>query len=201
MMSFLLPITWLPKKLGTANYKMSKWKTLSEKTVYTTSLFKVKKKEFELPNGSKRSYSIIERESASMVFPLDKDGNIYLLRQYRYIFDTEIIEAVAGYIDKGEKSLDTAKRELKEEAGIIARKWDKLVESQGSSSVIKMDIELFLAQDLSFERATPTESEQIELVKMPVGEAVKKVLSGEIKNSPTVIGILMIDKLKQTGKI
>lgn len=180
---------------------MIKWQLLSEEVVYDAPLFKVKKKKFKLPNGSFRNYSVIERNPASMVFPIDEDCNIYLLKQYRYIFDTEILEAVAGYIDKGEKSIDTAKRELKEEAGIIARKWDKIAESQGSSSIIKMDIDLFLARNLSFEDANPTESEQIELVKISIKEAVQRVLKGEIKNSPTVIGILVIDKLKQMGKI
>lgn len=180
---------------------MIKWKTLSEKTIYESKLFRVKEKEFKLPNGKVKIYPIVERRPTAIVFPLDEKNNVYLIRQYRYLFDSELLESVAGFIEYGEEAEDTAKRELLEEAGIKAGIWTKIAQIEGSSSVSRIPGNLFVARDLTFEKPKLDESEQIEIVKLSLAEATDKIINGEIRNSSTITGILLIDTLIKRGKL
>ena len=127
--------------------------------------------------------------------------NIYLIRQYRYLLGRDTLEAVAGMVEKGESPLTCAKRELKEEAGIIAGQWELLMQVDGSGSTTFVPGNLFLARDLEVTRAKNDASEVIEVVKMPLTKAVEKIFTGEITTSSTIIGIMMLDKLRREKKI
>ena len=94
-----------------------------------------------------------------------------------------------------------AARELKEETGIIAGNWDKIMEVEMSASVIKSPAHIFIARQLKFEDQNLDHDEEISLVKISLDEAIEKVVSGEIKTGSTIIGILMIDKLRREGKL
>jgi 8-oxo-dGTP pyrophosphatase MutT (NUDIX family) len=117
------------------------------------------------------------------------------------LYDKIIVEAVAGHIDPGESPLKAAKRELKEEAGIIAGQWEELLRVDDSASVIRSTMHIFLARDLEEGESNPEESEEIKLIKMPLSEAIEKVSKREITNGSTVIGLLYLDKLRKEKKI
>src|SRR3989344_4716503 len=136
---------------------MNKWKIKSQNIVFSQKLFKVKKQKILLPNGKEREYSIVERQPISVIFPISDKLELYLISQFRYLFDKKILEAVAGHIDEGETPLEAAKRELKEE--------------------------------------------KIELVKMSIENAIKKIMDGEIKTAATIIGVFLLDKLNKEGRL
>jgi len=172
-----------------------------KKSIYNSKLFKVEQEEILLPNGKKKIYDFVERVPIVIVFPITPDYDIYLISEYRTLHKKRVIEAVAGHVDKGESVLETAKRELKEEVGLSGARWDQLAEIKAAGSVIRSDMTLFTVRDLEVGKPSPEEGEDIILLKMPMDEAVEKVMSGEINISSAVIGILLIDKLRREGKI
>lgn len=178
-----------------------KFEVISQKTVYRAKLFEVKEQEVLLPDSSKHKYEIVERKSTVSIFPFTDKYDLYLISQYRPIFKKRIIEAVSGHIDKGETSLAAAKRELKEEVGMSASQWEEIARIEMAASVIKHTAHLFIARDLENGTPNPDAGEDIVLVKLSFNEAVAKVMNREINNSATIIGILMLDKLRNEKKL
>lgn len=171
------------------------------KTVLKTDRFEVKKEEILLEKGRKSFHYNVYKRDAVSIFPITEFLDLYLIDEYRYLHNKRILEAVAGYVDEGESSLTAAKRELKEEAGLIASDWEEIGRVEMASSVFKGMQYLFLARNLELGDAAPEPSEQIEVVKMPLEEALEKIMLGEIRNSSTMIGIFILDKLKQQKKL
>ncbi|KKR76435.1 MAG: NUDIX hydrolase [Candidatus Levybacteria bacterium GW2011_GWA2_40_8] len=180
---------------------MDRWKTLSKKTLLTSELFEVTQTKFKLPNGKIKVREDVIRKPTVCVFPVDGQ-NIYLISEYRELWDERMLHAVAGFVDKkGETILDTAKRELMEEAGLQASQWEEISRYRLAASVIKGTTSLFLARDLEFSKQNLMDDEKIKVVKLSLKDAVSKVLTGEISDSATMVGILMIEKLRRQKKI
>lgn len=180
---------------------MSQWKIVSQKTILKADLFKVKEIELKNSAGKSKIHRIAERDTIVSVFPLTNQYEIYLLSQYRYTLGKTVLEAVAGHVEKEESTIAAAKRELKEEAGISALQLEEIARIEMSGSVFKSKAHLFLAKELEMGDNNPDESEEISLVKMPLSEAVEKVMLGEINHATSMIGILMLDKLRKEKKL
>lgn len=180
---------------------MSRIKVISQKNILKTDFFDVNEVDLELSTGSKRRHYDVIRRPAVSVFPITVTQEIYLVSQYRYMLERTTLEAVAGFIDGNEEPMDAAKRELSEELGLTAEVWKQISDVTMSASVIKQKQYLFLASGLHEGVAHPEEIEDITLIKMPLSEAVKKVMDGIIDTAATQIGILMLDKMRQEGKI
>ncbi len=178
---------------------MSKIRVISQKPVFKATLFEVF--ETRLIAGKKHTYHEVRKDPVVSVFPINEKGEIYLLSQYRYFFKDYIVEEVAGYIDRGERPLAAAKRELQEEAGIKAGKWTRLGSADLAASIIKGEYYLFLAQDLKLGSAQPEDDEDLSVITMPLAGAVDMVLSGKIRTAICMLGILLLDKLNQEGKL
>ena len=180
---------------------MDKWKVISQKSVYKARFFEVKEEEVLLPNNKKHTLATVERRPTVNVFPLTDTNDLYLISEYRQMFKKRILEAVSGHIDKDESSLAAGKRELKEEVGMSAYQWEEIARIEKSASVIKETSHLFLARDLELGKPEPEEGEDITLVKLSLNDAAAKVMSGEINNAATMIGILILDKLRSEKKL
>lgn len=180
---------------------MSQWKIISQKSVFKAELFKVKEIILKNSAGKTLIHHEAERTPTVSVFPLTDSYEIYLISQYRYMLKTTVLEAVAGYINKDETAIAAARRELKEETGIEAQQLEEIARVQMAGSVFKATANLFLAKGLEVGKTDFDESEEIAIVKMPLSVAVEKVLSGEINHSASMIGILMLDKLKREKKL
>src|SRR3989442_10620 len=105
---------------------MNHAKVVSQKTILESQHFHVKENKLKLPNGEIRTHRNVYKGPSVFLFPLSKKHELYLIRQYRYLLQKEVIEAIAGYVDKGESSIAAAKRELKEEGGIEAGQIEEL---------------------------------------------------------------------------
>ncbi len=176
-------------------------KVLSEKTVLTADFFKINEVNLELKDGSKRTYLQGRRDPSISVIPMDKNGDIYLIKEYRYMYKKYLLQTVGGMVEHGLSALDTAKKELQEEAGITATDWLELGKYQAASSILTWETRLFLAKGLSMVKRDLEEAEEISVVKLPLQEAIEKVLTGEINTAAAVTNILWVDKLRQSGKI
>lgn len=176
------------------------FKIVSQKKVFKAELFEVEETKIQL-NKNIKTYDDIYRKPTVSVFPLTNLYEIYLISEYRRLHKKNVLAAVAGFVNEGESTLNAARRELKEETGIIAAHWEEIARIEMAASVIKATSHLFLAKGLEIEKPALEEDEKITLIKLPLSKAVEKVMLGEINISPAVIGILLIDKLKREKKI
>ena len=180
---------------------MNRWKIVSQKTTLKTELFDVKEIKYKNAEGKIKLHHQAERTSVVSVFPLTDKYEIYLISQYREMLKKTVLEAVAGYVNKDETTIAAAKRELKEEAGIEALQLEEIARIQMAGSVFKSAVNLFLAKGLEIGDNNPEDDEKIAVVKMPLKEAAEKVMTGEINHSASMIGILMLDKLRTEKKL
>lgn len=172
-----------------------------QEKIYKSRLFEVTKSIVKLPNGKEKVYDDVYVHPSVFIFPLTNKNEIYLIYEYRYLLKKTILSAVAGFIEKGETSIQAAKRELKEEGGLAASQWEELLRFNTENSVVYSQKHLFLARDLEVVEKALEEDEEIKLVKISMREAVEKVFTGEISGAGTIIGILLLDKLRRQKKI
>lgn len=179
---------------------MNKIEITSSDTKIDAGLFKVVEQTVKGDFGTKTRH-LVDREPVVYIFPLTPEYDVYLTSQYRYNHGKHIIDGVAGYVDPGEDPLVAAKRELKEEAVITADELGKIGEFEIGAGVLKGKVHTYFAKGLSHGDTEFDEEEDIELLKMPLSEAVNKVISGEINITACCLGLLLLDKLKQEGKV
>jgi len=173
------------------------WKTLSSKTVYENAWLELSHREVITPGGSNGIYGLVKfKNQAIGILPIDKDNNIYLVGQFRYAIDEYTWEIPEGGGALEADPLDAAKRELKEETGLVAETWTKLGRIHTSNSATNEEGFLFIAEDLNQLEAEPEDTEELQVKKVPLSQAVEMVMRSEITDSLSVCAILMAARLK-----
>ena len=134
-----------------------------------------------LPNGHEGDYGSIIHPGAALAVPITKEGNIVILRQYRFAVSRYLLEFPAGTLEKGETPLNSIKREIKEETGYKAETWDKLGVLVPAPGYADEEIHLFLARDLSKLEKIPSGDldEDIEVLILSPLELDNLIASGE----------------------
>ena len=144
------------------------------------------------PNGRSATREIVVHKGAAAVVPVYPDGTTLLVRQHRVAVDRITLEIPAGKLDSvSEDPLDCAVRELEEETGLRAGRMTLLTSLLTTPGFCTEKIAIYLAQDLSQGQTHPDEDEFLDLVRMPLEEAVAKIMRGEIRDSKTICGLLM----------
>jgi 8-oxo-dGDP phosphatase len=147
-----------------------------------------------MPGGSVARREVVEHLGAVAVAAVHDDETITLIHQYRHPLRRRLWELPAGLLDvDGEVPVDTARRELVEEAGLTARRWDLLVDVAASPGFTDEVVRVFLARELSsVGRDALADDEEADLVvhRVPLPEAVRMALAGELVNGSTVAGVL-----------
>ncbi len=167
------------------------WQTLKVKEVYSNPWIQIQHHDVINPSGNNGIYGIVHFHNIAVgILPLDEDYNTWIVGQFRYALNEYSWEIPEGGSLLKDNPLDSAKRELKEEAGIVASKWTKLMDFYTSNSVTNEYAVCYIAQGLSFEEAEPEETEDLILRKLPFQELYRMVMKGEIKDSLTVATVL-----------
>lgn len=168
---------------------MPAWRKISSKIMYQSPYFKVRRDQVINPNGEKSIYHLVDVVGAVAVVALDAQNRIYLLREEKYLPGV-IWTIPAGKVEKSDKNLLTAaKRELKEEVGLTAKKWvslGKFLAGPGHSTGVGY---CFLAQDLKEGKQNLDSTERIKVVKVPFQKAVAMIKKGEIVDAWAIIPI------------
>src|SRR6478609_5648398 len=176
----------------------SPWKTLSTREVYSNNWILLEEHQVINPSGGKGIYGKVHfKNKAIGVIPLDERGNTWLVGQHRYTLNAYSWEIPEGGCPMGTLPLDSAKRELQEETGITASRWQQIMTFHTSNSVTDEEGFIFLAEGLTFGENALEETEADLIVKkLPFTEALEMVMNGEITDSISVAGILKTARLK-----
>jgi ADP-ribose pyrophosphatase len=167
-------------------------KITSSREVYKCKLFRVTEDEAKDPKiGFTIKRSVVRHAGSAVMMAVDEKKRILLVRQYRLPANGYLWELPAGRLDPGEKPLQTAKRELKEETGYTARTWTKLASFWVSPGYVEERMTIFLAEDLTEGEATPMDDERIETRWFKRKELKQMIREGEIEDAKTMIGFLL----------
>ena len=169
------------------------WQIVAEKAVYNNNWISVTEYDVINPSGGKGIYGKVHfKNTAIGILPLDEDLNTWLVGQYRFTLNAYSWEIPEGGGAAGTDVLEAAKRELREETGLEAGQWTKLLDFHLSNSVSDEYGHIFLARDLTQYEPEPEETEQLQVKKIPFEEAYAMVQSGSITDSMSVAAILKV---------
>lgn len=168
---------------------------LSSCTVFQGKLLHVKSDQVRLPNGHESVREYILHPGAAMIIAMIDDRTLVLERQYRYPLNRHFIEIPAGKIDPGEDPLDTAKRELREECGYVAQEWRHLMTMHPAIGYADERIELYLARGLTQTAHQRDADELIEVLHVPIAQALDWVRIGRITEAKAITGLLWADRI------
>lgn len=177
---------------------MEKWKTKKTEKLIGSRWVTVHRDEVELPNGQtiEDFYTITINDAAAIV-ALDDGGNLLLKKEYRYCCGRDLIEVPAGTFEEGETDgLSVAKRELLEETGYISDDWQYLGATVESSAKLTNHMHIYFANHcrrVSGQHLDDTE--ELDVLLMPLGQAVDMVMNNEICCNSSAHGILRVARM------
>ncbi len=174
------------------------WITLNVTQVYESPWIKLDHHEVTNPSGNPGTYSVVGfKKLAVGVVPIDADGYTWIVGQYRYPLQTYTWEIPEGGGDRNVEPLESAKRELLEEVGVIAHNWEFIQFMQLSNSASDEIAYIYLATNLEYTQSQPDEDEKLAVRKIHFDELYQRVLSGEIQDSITVAAVLKIKLIRE----
>ena len=147
-----------------------------------------------LPNGNESTREIAEHRGAVAIVAIDSENNVLLVKQYRHAVGRDLLEIQAGTLESNEDASKSAPRELKEETGYSAQRWELLARFYPSPGVLTEEMHLYLARDLAAGASAAEEDEDLHLEKIPLHEALEMVARGEIVDAKSIIGLLLAEK-------
>ena len=184
------------------NEQHNPWTILNEKEVYNNPWINLTEFDVLNPSGGKGIYGKVHfKNNAIGIIALDDDLNTYLVGQYRFPLNKYSWEIPEGGGPLGIDLVESAKRELKEETGLVAAEWTKLLDLHLSNSVTDEYGCIFLARGLKQEEAMPEETEQLVVKKVPFADAYQMVENGIITDGIAVTAILKVKILLLEGKL
>lgn len=165
-------------------------KLVRTKVVYQGKYIRAEERVVRLPNGQEAQREIITPPDAVGILPIDADGKVYLVRQYRPAIGQVTLEIPAGILEPGEKPAETARRECAEETGVDPKRLDFMFTYYHSVGFSTGKISVFLGRDLVPNPEAHADPEEfLEVVTLPFEELYRRGLSGEIIDSKTLLAL------------
>lgn len=173
------------------------WKTLSCRTAYENPWIRVEHREVIAPTGHPGIYGVVHMKNRAIgIIPLDEEDHTWLVGQYRYPTEEYSWEIPMGGGPADEQPIDTARRELAEEVGLQAETLEQILLLQTSNCITSERAWVFLARDLSPVALAPDATEQLQIRRLPVDEAIRMCLDGRITDAVSVCGLLKLAALR-----
>ena len=163
---------------------------MPDREVYAGRIVTLRLREVPGADGAVHQREIVEHAPAAAVVAVLPDQHVLLVRQLRPAVDQELLELPAGIVDPGEDPLTCGYRELQEETGYAAEQLDPLIRFFPSPGFCTEELHVFVASGLTEITGHPDADEELELVRLPLVEAIDQVRRGEITDAKTVVGLL-----------
>ncbi len=173
---------------------MTKFTILKRNVEYRGQAFEVHRLNLLLPDGRTHEFDLVAHHNSISIMPLDSEGNLLFVRQYRVGAESELLELPAGVLEEGEDPLEGAMREVREETGLAAKKVIPLGQGYLAPGYASELMYFYLATDLYPAPLKQDADEFISLVKIPFKEAYRMGRSGEIHDSKTMAALLLAEK-------
>lgn len=169
---------------------------IGSETVFEGKVIHVDHAQVRLPGGESALREIVRHIGAAAVVPVDQEGRVTLVWQYRPAVDRLTLEIPAGKLDRGdEPPLSCAQRELTEETGLTAESWHLLTTLDTTPGFCDERISVYLATGLTQGEAHPDPDEYLSLEQLPLSEALQLVLEGTLRDGKTVAGLMLAAQL------
>jgi ADP-ribose pyrophosphatase len=169
------------------------WTKLSSEVKYENPWLKIIEDQVLNPAGNPGIYGVVHfKTHAIAIIPLDEDNNTWIVGQYRYPLDSYEWEVIEGGCPEGTLPIDTAYRELIEEAGLKAEKFEMIMQMQLSNSTTDEISYTYIARGLTYVGVKPDEDEQLCIKKLPFEEVYQMVLRNEIRDGLSVASVLRV---------
>ncbi len=176
------------------------WTRLSRRIVYENPWMRVLEDHVINPGDGENLYGHIHfRNTAVAILALDEDDHTWLVGQERYTLDAYSWELPMGGAPEGEDPLEAAKRELKEETGLTAATWSEIMRLNPSNSITDEVGLVYLAESLSEGETEFEETEDLEIRKLPLADAVEMALDGEITDAISVAALFRVALLRRVS--
>lgn len=169
--------------------------TISSEILFDGKIFQVEKQRVQLMDGSESMREIVHHHGGACVVPVDENGQVYLIRQYRKALESETLEIPAGKLEEDEEPYSCAVRELKEETGFVAERISSLGSIYPSPGYTDEEIFIYLATGLRSGRQELDPGEFLRVVPMPMVDVLDAIMEGRIKDSKTVVGLLKANEM------
>jgi len=163
----------------------------ASRRIHEGRIVKLREDTVELASGRTALREVVEHDEVVGVVPLDHNGKVILVRQYRLPAQEPLLEIPAGGVDRGESAEEAAQRELQEETGYRAGRLERLAGFFVSPGYCTEFIHVFLARDLSESVIAADDDENIALERVTLAQAIRKVRVGEIKDGKSIVGLLL----------
>ena len=165
-------------------------KKISGERKYSGFIVNVRKDIAEVQNGHRVVREVVEHPGGVAVVPVDADGNVLMVRQFRYPFSCELLEIPAGKLEPGESPEACARRELSEETGCRAGRLIDLGAMYPSPGFCEEILYVYLATDLVFGESHPDEDEFLSVERYPLDEICSQIMENKVPDGKTVFGVL-----------
>lgn len=165
--------------------------TLSSKIVFNGQVVRLRVDDIRLADGRRTTREIVERDDCIAVVPVDAEGNVLLVKQFRRAAGKELLEIPAGGIDPGEDPDVTVLREMREEAGFRPEKVTRMTGFHVSPGFCTEYMHLYAASDLVPDRLYAEDTDSIELVPVPLDKVAGLIADGTICDAKSIAGLLM----------
>ena len=165
--------------------------TIAQETIYQGRAFNVRRDEVRFPNQNTMHVDIIEHPGAVTILPIDAEGRILFVRQYRHATGKELLELPAGTLNMGEQAESCALREIREETGFAAGKLVKLGEFYLAPGYSTEYMVIYLAEELHHDPLPVDQDEFITLEAIPIEQAYDLALSGGLQDGKSLAALLL----------
>lgn len=175
-------------------------KTVSSKDIFNGRIIRVKEDKAQLENGDIVTREAVLHPGGVCIVPINENGEVLMVKQFRYPFQRPLLEIPAGKLEYGEDHFTCGKRELKEEIGAEADSFVYLGCMYPSPAYLSEIIHIYMASGLNYSSQKLDDDEFLDIVRLPLDKAVSMVLSNDIKDGKTKLALLMAERILRAGK-
>lgn len=171
---------------------------LHSEVIYPGRAFTIRRDQVRLPDGRTTYLDIVEHHGSVVIIPVDSEGNLLFVRQYRHAAGLSLLELPAGVLEPGEDPMDCARREIREETGYAAKKMELLGQFYLAPGYSTELMSVFLATELYLAPLAADADEFLKVERMPVHDALQWAVSGEMPDAKS-LAALYLARLRLEG--